>query len=56
MQVVLPYYDKGSLQGLLRADALNDGRHAVPVATALHIARDVCAGMAYLERRRFVHR
>jgi len=56
-QVVLQFCDRGSLQDLLRQDALiPEGAATLPTDTVLKIACDVTSGMAYLAHRRFIHR
>ena len=54
--VVLAHCAKGSLDVLLRMDALNDERDTMPPDTALNVGVDVAAGCAYLASKRFVHR
>ena len=55
-KVIMQLCDKGSLRSLLLLDALSDGAQTLPHHTAVTIASDVAAGMAYLEARHFVHR
>ena len=57
-KVVMQHYERGSLKALLQSGALSQpgGGGGVPRRTALRVAGDVAAGMAYFEARRFVHR